>query len=1421
MINRKFVRSKKIHMKLLLQNTTSRILLAIMLILTVGKMTGQTVVIFSENMGTAPSTTAIAAHTFQNTPAQTFSGSGDVRNSTPSSGYTGASGLGNVFITNVIGRDFLISGINTLNYTNLSLSFGHHKNTNASSNELVVEVSTNGSVFTPLTYTRASGTGTTGWLLITPAGTIPATSTLSIRFRNTSTSPSFRIDDVVLTGTAVPTAPSVTTDAATAITTDSATLNGTVDANNFNTDISFEYGTTTSYGSTITATPSNLSNDSATAVSASLTGLIPNTRYHFRAVGTVSSIATNGADQEFYTLANVPGAPTVSNPTITTLDVTLDSATENGNSAITQYAIQTGAQYVQLDGSLGATAAWQAASLWTTVTVTGLDANTLYSFQVKARNNDVIETSFGPSASGTTLENPAANVTLTSSLAAFGQVCVDDTATGSFTIDAQNLDGSDLVVNALNGYSFSTSETGTYSATLNISYVGEDVVQTVWVRFSPAVIGDYSGQISISGGGLVTPFEVEVSGSAINTAVSIATNAASNVASAGAQFNGSLTEGCSDIASYGFEYSTVAGFEFGTGTFVSSNNIASGNFSAIVSSLSPNTQYYYRALAADGSGTVYGILDSFTTLNLEAPTALDATNITSDGFTAEWTSVSGATGYRLDVSTVSNFANIINAPDLFISEYVEGSSTNKYIEIYNATGSTVSLSNYSLALYSNGNTGATNVALSGSLPNNTAVVYRNSGASLPGTTGYAVNSAVNFNGDDVIALRNQGTNIDVVGIIGSTSEPGADVTLRRKPSVFGPTTTYSDSQWDSFPQNTVSDLNSHVIDNVTPSFVPGYENLAVAGTSQAVTGLEENTTYYYRVRAESASSLSSNSNVILVTTAIAQPTFGGISQAAGIVCDGSPATFNLTGLLAESTSTISFNIGGGSTQSVSNVVADASGNASFMWTLSIADDAQTLTVTAVDRTDLPATLTVNSNNTAILSVSPNQVYYADADGDGYGNDAVSVTDCVAPGGYVTVSGDCNDSNAAVNPGAGEIGYNLIDDDCDGSIDEGFPPKTTTVGASVCGTTLPSIDSYIYANLVGGAQGYQWRVTTISGSNVGQVQLLDTPLRAMKITQLANYEFGATYQIEVAVYFAGFLQPYNGLSCQVSTPLATTQLSPCGQTLQTMNDVVYANLVQFATGYRFRITDPLSPSNTQEIDRTVRDFKMSAITAFQVQYNKTYQVEVAVRNTNGTYLPYGAVCNITTPAFPTVGVQNSQCDNGVGGAYAVPSMSTQIYAESYPGAISYTFRLTGSGLPVNGIQITKTLRVFTLNDFAGMGIVPGSTYNVNVRLAFNTTDAPGPFGKTCSLTVPGGSRIAAKEFNAVAYPNPFSTEANIAVTGITGDVSVDVYDMTGRLIGSSVYQKNEEISIGNAYPAGVYNVIVTDGNSSKTLRIVKR
>ena len=103
---------------------------------------------------------------------------------------------------------------------------------------------------------------------------------------------------------AVPPLPVAVTLAATSITATGAVVNGSVNAVNNSSAATFDYGTTTSYGSNAAATPSPVTGSSATAASATLTGLVPGTLYHYRMVGTSAAGSGAGADLTFSTVSN-------------------------------------------------------------------------------------------------------------------------------------------------------------------------------------------------------------------------------------------------------------------------------------------------------------------------------------------------------------------------------------------------------------------------------------------------------------------------------------------------------------------------------------------------------------------------------------------------------------------------------------------------------------------------------------------------------------------------------------------------------------------------------------------------------------------------------------------------------------------------------------------------------------------------------------------------------------------------------------------------------------------------------------------------------------------------------------------------------------------------------------------------------------
>jgi predicted extracellular nuclease len=166
--------------------------------------------------------------------------------------------------------------------------------------------------------------------------------------------------------------------------------------------------------------------------------------------------------------------------------------------------------------------------------------------------------------------------------------------------------------------------------------------------------------------------------------------------------------------------------------------------------------------------------------------------------------------------------------DLFISEYVEGSSNNKAIEIFNGTGAPVNLATggYLLQVYFNGASTATAFALTGTVASGDVFVFAHSGAAAAilaqadQTTGSGL-----FNGDDAIVLRSggaAGTVLDAIGQVGN--DPGtewgtgltstADSTLRRPDAAeagdTGPTDPFDPAtSWTGFASDTFDGIGRH------------------------------------------------------------------------------------------------------------------------------------------------------------------------------------------------------------------------------------------------------------------------------------------------------------------------------------------------------------------------------------------------------------------------------------------------------------------------------------------------------------------------------------------------------------------------------------------------------------------------------------
>ena len=190
--------------------------------------------------------------------------------------------------------------------------------------------------------------------------------------------------------------------------------------------------------------------------------------------------------------------------------------------------------------------------------------------------------------------------------------------------------------------------------------------------------------------------------------------------------------------------------------------------------------------------------------------------------------------------------------ELFISEYIEGSSYNKALEIYNGTGSIVDLSGYKVVLYSNGaTTPYTTLNLSGTLLNGAVFViaHGSAGANILAITD-TTSGVANWNGNDHVSLQSSdGTPIDGIGVLGSYPVSGWDVagvtdatkehTLVRKSTITAGNTDWSssagtnatDSEWIVYDVDTFSYLGFHI---AGPLSAPTNVTIVVSDTSVTI-----------------------------------------------------------------------------------------------------------------------------------------------------------------------------------------------------------------------------------------------------------------------------------------------------------------------------------------------------------------------------------------------------------------------------------------------------------------------------------------------------------------------------------------------------------------------------------------------------------
>jgi hypothetical protein len=438
------------------------------------------------------------------------------------------------------------------------------------------------------------------------------------------------------------TLPTVTTGSVSSINTTSAVCSGAV--NSPGTNSVTQRGICWSTTSNPTIANSTCTSGTGTgSFSCTATGLTSGTLYYARAFATSASGTAYGAQVTFSTLAStLPFVTTVSVNTTSTTTATASGSVTASASAVTSRGIcwstspnPTTANSTCVNGSgLGTYAC----------SLTGLSAGTTYYVRAFAINSS--GTSYGSTLTLLTASLPSVTTGTANSVTTSGAICSGTVNTqGSFSVNQR-------------GICYSTSQNPTILNSTCVSGSGSGAYSCTLIGLLPGTTYYFRAYATSTAG---TGYGTQASFTTVSgTLPTVTTTSASATGPTTISANGNVnSSGSTTVTQRGFCWATTSNPTTSNNVTTSGSGI--GAFSANITGLNQNTTYYLRAFATNSAGTAYGSqLTISTPGSTPSPvfplTGAVLTSLNYQTLTYSWTSIIGATQYRIHISKDPTFS---------------------------------------------------------------------------------------------------------------------------------------------------------------------------------------------------------------------------------------------------------------------------------------------------------------------------------------------------------------------------------------------------------------------------------------------------------------------------------------------------------------------------------------------------------------------------------------------------------------------------------------------------------------------------------------------------------------------------------------------------------------------------------------------